>query len=193
MRKSNVLTGLGQGQRASLTARRAVDLAAEHAPGQQAVCLRQVALAEAAEGDETAARTAVERALVLLEAADPSSCTNALSPYCTPAYVEMEHALCLLMLDQPAAAAAACTRALDVWPAGFVRDEGLCLVRLAVAQLRMNDLDAACGSALRAIERVEQAPSARTLEQLRAVSQHVQPFRDARCVRQFREALAHVA
>ncbi len=191
MRKSNILTALGEGQRASLTARRAAALAARKAPAQQAVCLRQVALSEAAQGNEVAARDAIERALILL--ASPSDGPNALSPYCTPAYVEMEHALCLLVLDQPAAAVQACTRALQSWPAGFVRDEGLCLVRLAVAQLRAHQVDEACASALRAIERVKVAPSARTLDQLRAVSRTVQPYRDARSVRQFREALAQVA
>ena len=107
---------------------------------------------------------------------------NPLSPYCTSSYVEMEHALCLLVLNQPAAAVDACTRALHAWPAGLVRDEGLCLVRLAVAQLRMHRVDDACASALQAIERVQVAPSARTLDQLRALSRAVQPFRDARSV-----------
>jgi tetratricopeptide (TPR) repeat protein len=191
MRKSNILTALGHGQRASLTARRAANLAAHEAPDQQAVCLRQVALAEAAQGNESAARDAIERALVLLSR--PPDGVNMLSAYCTPSYVEMEHALCLLVLDQPAAAAEACNRALGSWPAGLVRDEGLCLVRLAVAELQMSHVDEACASALRAIERVQVAPSARTLEQLRAVSRQVQPYRDARSVRRLREALARVA
>lgn len=191
MRKSNVLTSLGEGQRASLTARRAVALAAREAPAQEAVCLRQVALSEAAQRNEVAAREAIERALILL--GTPADGPNDLSPYCTASYVEMEHALCLLVLDQPAAAAEACTRALRSWPAGFVRDEGLCLVRLADAQLRSHQVDEACASAIEAVERVQVAPSARTLDQLRAVSRAVQPFRDARSVRRFREALAHVA
>jgi hypothetical protein len=105
----------------------------------------------------------------------------------------MEHALCLLVLDQPGAAAAACQRALRSWPAGLVGDEGLCLVRLAAAQLRTDDVDEACASALRAIDRVQVAPSARTLEQLRTVSTAMQPYRESRSVRQFREALASVA
>ena len=191
MRKSNILTALGHGQRASLTAQRAANLAAHEAPDQQAVCLRQVALAEAAQGNESAARDAIERALILLS--HPPDGVNMLSAYCTPSYVEMEHALCLLVLDQPAAAAEACNRALGSWPAGLVRDEGLCLVRLAVAELQMSHVDEACASALRAIERVQVAPSARTLEQLRAVSRQVQPYRDARSVRRLREALARVA
>ena len=191
MRKSNILTALGQGQRACLTARRAATLAAREAPAQEAVCLRQVALSESAQGDEVVARAAIERALTLLSV--PSEGPNALSPYCTPSYVEMEHALCLLMLDQPAAATDACMRALAAWPAGFVRDEGLCLVRLALAQLRMHRVDDACVSALQAVERVRVAPSARTLEQLRTLSRAIQPYRDARSVRRFREVLAQVA
>jgi hypothetical protein len=150
-----------------------------------------VALAEAAQGNEVAARDAIERALILLSS--PIDGPNALSPYCTASFVEMEHALCMLVLDQPGAAAAACVRALQAWPAGLVRDEGLCLVRLAVAQVQMHQVDDACASALRAIERVQVAPSARTLDQLRALSRTVQPYRDARSVREFREALARVA
>ena len=191
MRKSNILTELGEGQRACLTARRAAALAAREAPSQEAVCLRQLALAEASQGSEVIAREAIERALLLLSV--PSNGPNELSPYCTSSYLEMEHALCLLVLDQPAAAAGACQRALSSWPVGLVRDEGLCLVRLATAQLRMHQVDDACASAMQAIERVRVAPSARTLSQLRIVSQTVQPYRDARSVRQFREALARVA
>lgn len=105
----------------------------------------------------------------------------------------MEHALCLLVLDQPEAAAEACLRALQSWPVGLVRGEGPCLVRLATAQLRMHQVEEACASGLQAIERVQVAPSARTIEQLRTLSRTVQPYRDARSVRQFREALARVA
>jgi tetratricopeptide (TPR) repeat protein len=191
MRKSNVLTALGEAQRARLTAYRAADLAARETPDQHAVCLRQVALAEAALGDEHAARDAVERALILNSTASDGQ--NTFLAYCTSSYLEMEHALCLLVLDQPGAAAAACQRALRSWPAGLVRDEGLCLVRLAAAQLRTDDVDEACASALRAIDRVQVAPSARTLEQLRTVSTAMQPYRESRSVRQFREALASVA
>ena len=74
-----------------------------------------------------------------------------------------------------------------------MRDEGLCLVRLAAAQLRMHQLEDTCASAILAIDRVQTAPSARTLDQLRVISRKVQPYRDARSVRQFRAALATVA
>jgi tetratricopeptide (TPR) repeat protein len=189
MRKSNILTALGEAQRARVTAHRAANLAARETPDQHPVCLRQVALAEAASGDERAARDAIERALIINSAGQP----DGVLAYCTSSYLEMENALCLLVLDQPKAAVEACERALCSWPGGLVRDEGLCLARLAVAQLRTHQVDEACASALRAIEHVQMAPSARTLEQLRTVSHAVQPYRDARCVRHFREALASVA
>jgi hypothetical protein len=73
-----------------------------------------VALSEAAQGNEVVARDAIERALILLGV--PPDGPNDLSPYCTSSYVEMEHALCLLVLDQPTAAAEACVRALQSWP-----------------------------------------------------------------------------
>lgn len=189
MRKSSILTELGHGPRARLTAHRAADLAAREAPDQHPVCLRGVALAEAASGDERATRDAIERALIVNSTGRP----DGVLAYCTTSYLEMENASCLLVLNQPGAAVEACQRALRSWPDGLVRDEGLCLVRLALAQLRTHQVDEACASAMRAIERVRMAPSARTLEQLRAISQAVQPYREARSVRHFRQALASVA
>jgi hypothetical protein len=46
---------------------------------------------------------------------------------------------------------------------------------------------------LRAIERVQAAPSARTLHMLRVVARRVSPLNEARRVRELREALATVA
>jgi transcriptional regulator with XRE-family HTH domain len=191
MRKSNVLTARGDRQRASVTAQRAATLAAREAPEHEAVCLRQVALSEAYLRNEAAARGALERALEL--AGGPTDPRNLISSYCTPSYVEMEGALCLLVLGSPAAAAEACSRALRTWPGGFARDEAMCLMRLALAQLDLNQVDEACATALVAITRVQQAPSARSLHMLRSVSRRVQPFREARSVREFRDALALVA
>ncbi len=115
------------------------------------------------------------------------------SAYCTTPYVQMEGALCLLTLGQPVAAVQACTQALASWPPDRARDEALCLSRLAVAQLELRQIDAACDAALQAIERVQAAPSARTLHMLRVVARRVTPLNEARRVRELREALAAVA
>jgi transcriptional regulator with XRE-family HTH domain len=191
MRKSNVLTDRGEWQRAKVTAERAARLAAREAPEQEAICLRQVALAAAHLTDEATARGAVDRALELTT--DAGAIVNAYSAYCTTGYLEMEGALCLLVLGQPAAAVEACTRALADWPPGRLRDEGLCLSRLALAHLDQHDVDQACAAALAAIERVHQAPSARAIQILRTVGRRITPFRQAASVRQLRQALATVA
>jgi tetratricopeptide (TPR) repeat protein len=190
MRKSNVLTEQGDAQRAVVTARRAARLAARHAPQQEAICLRQMALAEAQLGQERQARSAIDRALELTSS---TPVAHEFSAYCTTPYVEMEGALCLLTLRQPATAVEACTHALASWPPDRARDEALCLSRLAVAQLELRQVDAACDAALTAIERVQAAPSARTLHMLRVVARRVSPLNEARRVRQLREALATVA
>lgn len=190
MRKSNVLTAHGEHHRATITAQRAATLAAREAPEHQAVCLRQVALSEAHLKNEVAARAALEQAV---ELAAGNRAGDYLSSYCTPAYVEMEGAQSLLVLGSPARAVQACSRALASWPAGYVRDESLCLVRLAMAHLDLTQVDEGCAAALAAVGKAQQAPSARTLQVLRAVSRRVQPFREARCVREFREALALIA
>ena len=192
MRKSGILTARGEGQRAIVTARRAALLAEREAPEQEAVCLRQVALSEAHLRNESAARAALERASEL--AGGRTSVDNDLSSYCTQPYLDMEGALCLLVLGSPNdAAAEACTRALAAWPAGQARDEGLCMMRLALAHLDLHQVDEACAAAVLAIDRVQVAPSARTLHMLRSVGRRVAPFREAQSVRQFREALAIVA
>ena len=166
MRKSNVLTEQGDAQRAVVTARRAA-AGPRQAPPQQAICLRQVALAEAQLRQERQARVAIDRALELTSS---TPAVHDFSAYCTTPYVQMEGALCLLTLGQPVAAAQACTQALASWPPDRARDEALCLSRLAVAQLELRQVDAACDAALQAIERVQAAPSARTLHMLRVVA-----------------------
>ena len=190
MRKSNVLTEQGDAQRAVVTARRAARLAARHAPEQEAICLRQVALAEAQLRQERQARAAIDRALELTSA---TPLVHDFSAYCTTPYVQMEGALCLLTLGQPAAAVQACTQALTTWPTDRARDEALCLSRLAVARLELRQIDEACDAALKAIERVKAAPSARTLHMLRVVARRVTPLNEAHRVRELREALAAVA
>ena len=76
---------------------------------------------------------------------------------------------------------------------GFARDEAMCLLRLSLARLDMNEVEEACAVTSRAISLVQQAPSARALHMLRAVSRRVHPFRQAPYVRQLREELAAVA
>lgn len=191
MRKSNVLSAVGDHQRAILTARRALAMAERSVPHLAAVCLRQVALANSHLGHEIAARTALDRAL---ELATPTvEINNELSSYCTTSYVQMEGASCLLVLGHPESAVKLCTDALFTWPVEIVRDKAVCFARLAIGYLDLHQLDDACESAMLAIHHVQATPSARTLHLLQLIGRRVLPFKQAQAVRQFRQALATVA
>jgi len=155
------------------------------------VCLRQHALASAQRGDERSARDAIERALALTYPVFGSA--TALSPYCTTSYVQMEAALCLLTLRQPAAAEQACAEALAAWPAELVRDRGLCLVRRAMALAELREVDEACRAALLAIDGVRSAPSGRVVHMLRLVTSRLRPFSRNPNVRELTQALPGVA
>lgn len=192
MRKSNVLTSLQEWERATVVAHRAVVLAEREAPGLLPVCLRQYALTQSHLRREHAAQSALQRALELSEPAMDTG--NKLSPYCTTSYVQMEAALCLLALSNPAAAAAACDTALERWPtaAGLIRDESLCLARLAVARSQLRQVDEACHAAQRAAELVKRAPSTRVIHMLRLAARKLEPFRGQRVVQELTQALAEV-
>lgn len=191
MRKSNVLASLRERQRARSVAQKAVMLAERDAPDLLPVCLRQYALAQSYLRDEREAKQALQRALDLTMPAVGDS-TNP-SAYCTTSYVHMEAALCLLTLGNPAEAATACAQALEHWPAELVRDESLCLARLAVARCQLRQIEEACTAAQRAVERVKAAPSARAIHMLRLTAHKLQPFKSTRGVSELTQALAEVA
>lgn len=191
MRKSSVLTSLREWQRARSVAQKAVTLAERVAPGLLPVCLRQYALAQSCLRDEREAKPALQRALDLT--APTVGAQADLSAYCTTSYVQMEAALCLLTLGNPAAAATACVEGLEHWPAELVRDESLCLTRLAVARCQLHQVEEACDAAQRAIERVKAAPSARAIHMLRLTVHKLQPFKGTPAVRELSHALADVA
>jgi transcriptional regulator with XRE-family HTH domain len=191
MRKSNILTSMRESQRAAITAHRAAAMAERAAPDILPVCLRQVAVAEAHLRHEGPGRAALDKALSL--ASEGVGAGHTFCAYCTTAYLEMEGALCSLVLGKPGAAEEACVRALGSWPVGLNRDQALCLTRLAAAHLDQHHIDEACQAARRAAELVAKAPSARTLHMLRVVARRVMPFKEARAVRELREVLATVA
>lgn len=191
MRKSNVLSSLGEHQRADVIAGKAVTMATAQAPDLLPVCLRQQALCAARLGDERAVRAAFDRAL---ELADPLMSAEAeLSSYCTMSYLQMEAALCWLTLRRPAQAVDACTQALARWPDQLLRDEGLCWARLAVAHVQLRQIDEASTAARATLERVRSAPSARTLHMLQLVATKLAPFNQDRAVRELTRDIAEVA
>jgi tetratricopeptide (TPR) repeat protein len=191
MRKSNVLTSLREWQRARAVAWKALTLAEREAPDVLSVCLRQYALAQSYLRDEREAKLALQRALELAKPTVGDS--THFSAYCTTSYVEMEAALCLLALGNPRAATEACDRALKHWPAELVRDESLCLARLAVARCQLRQIEEACATAQQAVERVKTAPSARAIHMLRLAASKLQPFKGTRGVTELTQAVAEMA
>lgn len=181
----------GDLQLAGTTAQKALADATERFPHLVPVCLRQRALAAARLRDEHGARDSIERALRLTRASVDSSDT--LSPYCTTSYVQMEAALCLLFLRQPAAAEAACSLALAAWPDGLERDRVLCLARRGLALVELREVDEACHSAMLALDGVRSAPSGRSLHMLRTITTRLRPMGRNTRVRELTEALAEVA
>lgn len=193
MRKSSILTSLREFERAKFIAWKAVALAEREAPSLLPVCLRQYALAQSYLRDEHAAKTSLQRALELSQPTVAAS--NGLSPYCTTSYVHMEAALCLLALGDPSTAATACNIAVERWPrsAGLVRDESLCLARLAVARSQLRQVDEACEAGQRAAELVMKAPSARAIHMLRVTARRLEPFKSNHAVQELTQVLAEVA
>lgn len=189
MRRSNILSGLGQHQLAAATARSALTAATAQFPSLVPVCLRQQALAAAGLKDEALSRATIDRALGMIA---PSTSTE-LSPYCTTSYLQMEAAHCLLTLRRPADAERACSTALADWPDALVRDQTLCRARHAVALLGIREIDHACHTALTAVEGVRSAPSGRTIQLLRGVVTQLRPYSRNPDVKTLTAALAEVA
>lgn len=189
MRKSNILSGLGQHQLAAATARSALAVATSDFPELVAVCLRQQALAAAGLKDETGSRDTIDRALALCA----PSATTELSPYCTTSYLQMEAAHCLLTLRRPAEAELACSTALADWPEALVRDRTLCQARHSVALLEIREIDRACHTAMEAVKGVRSAPSGRTIQLLRGVVTQLRPYGQCADVKALASSLAEVA
>ncbi len=191
MRKSSVLTSLREWQRARSVAQKAVTFAEQAAPDLLPVCLRQYGLTQSYLRNEREAKRALQQALDLTKPTlgGPAD----LSAYCTTSYVQMEAALCLLVLGSPAAAATACVAALEHWPTELVRDESLCLARLAVARSQLRLVEEACEAAQRAIDRVRAAPSARAIHMLRLTAHNLKPFQRTQSVAELTQVLTQVA
>ncbi|MGH8951613.1 MAG: hypothetical protein ACRDX9_09325 [Acidimicrobiia bacterium] len=193
MRKSNILTAMhDMTSNPVVIARKAVDLAKRDAPDLLPVCLRQQALTDSGLGDEKATKIALDNALNIAASSKVNE-NNSLASYCTTSYIQMEAALCLLALRRPAEAVKACEDALGDWPPELVRDESLCLARLAVSYCELRQVDEACDAGHRAINLVYVAPSARTIHMLHIAAHKLQPFARNRRVREFAEALTQVA
>jgi transcriptional regulator with XRE-family HTH domain len=166
MRRSNVASDAGDAGRALALARAALREGDRLTPQLRAVALRQEAHAHALRGDAPACARALDRAMAEVLTKRSTEPEFDLTAYCTPGYVGMEAAACWLQLGQPKQAIATLQERRNAWPAGYKRDLGLCLARLAVAHAADRDLEQAAAVGQQAIAVVSEARSARALREL---------------------------
>jgi len=157
---------------------------AQLAPQLQALVLRQVAISHALAGEASSSARAVDAALSVVP--DDVGSGGHLA-YCTPSYVLMEAGVAALQLRSRDLAAERLTAAVKAWPAGFERDRGLCLARLALAEALRGDLDAACEVGRHAVDVAKVAGSARTQGVLRILSRRLARHQRATVVSEFRD------
>jgi transcriptional regulator with XRE-family HTH domain len=153
-------------------------------PQLQALVHRQVAISHALAGDARLSARAVDTALSVVP--DRASDTGHLA-YCTPSYVLMESGVAALQLRSPQLAVERLAEALKMWPAGFERDRGLCLARLALAEALRGNLDAACEIGKQAVDVAKVAGSARTQGVLRILDRRLARHGRATVVSEFRD------
>jgi transcriptional regulator with XRE-family HTH domain len=166
MRRSNIASDAGDAQRALGLAQAALREEDRLTPQLRAVALRQEAHAYALRRDGRACARDLDRAMAEVLIGESSEPEFDLTAYCSPGYVGMEAAACWIRLGQPMRAIATFEDGLSTWPAGYKRDLGLYLARLAVAHAAVHDLEQAEAVGQRAISVVRETHSARTLREL---------------------------
>lgn len=168
MRKSNIASDQHSGTLAVALADASWH-AARAMPGPlQALALRQRAHALAVTHDAPAALRALDDAHQQIAATtgEPSS----LTAYCTPAYLHMESAACLVGLGQAADAIPILEAGLGSWTPRYRRDLGLCLARLALAYAHTREAAVAASIAAQAARIASSTRSHRTAQVIRQVT-----------------------
>jgi tetratricopeptide (TPR) repeat protein len=180
MRRSNIATELGKQSEGLGLARSALRAETELSPRVRALIHRQEAWALALARDELGALRAIDRALEL--AAEPSSPEPA-TEYCTPSYIQMEGASAMLKLNRPERAGSLLSDALNSWPAeAEQRDKGIALGRLSITHAESGEVDQSCAVAEKAIQVVENAPSARAFTELQRLEERLKKYKKNRQV-----------
>ncbi|MHC0429502.1 helix-turn-helix domain-containing protein [Streptomyces sp. O3] len=162
-RRSNIATEAGHAGHGAGLAAAALRHAADLSPRVHAVVLRQLANSQAALGERTETRRAIDQSLA---AAEKGTDEDPMAGYCSVAYVEMEAANCDVKLEQPAHAVTVYRDSLSHWPAVQERDRGLCLARLATANALLEDVEGSHDAAAQALAIGQRTGSSRILNEL---------------------------
>ncbi|MET8180752.1 helix-turn-helix transcriptional regulator [Streptomyces sp. NPDC005336] len=188
MRKSQQSVSLMQQQRAVGLASAALRVRGDVPARIRASAHLQEAHGHALARYETAAVRALDAARELVDGDD--AVPDRLGGYCVPSYADAQRATCYLRLGRPADAVATYQQALDHWPAIYQRERGLHLARLANAHAADRSPDAACATAMEALEISRETESRRTTEELRRVVTGLAAWRRTAMVRNLTEAIA---
>lgn len=190
MRKAQQSVGLMQQQRAVGLAAAALRVCGDVSARIRASAHLQAAHGHALAGDDAEAGRALDTARELVDG--DHTPTSHLGGYCVPSYADAQRAACQLRLGKPADAVATYQRALDDWPTIYQRERGLHLARLANAHAADRAPDAACTTAVEALEITRETESRRTKAELRRVVTGLAPWRRTSMVRDLAEAVASV-
>ncbi|MEU1665761.1 helix-turn-helix domain-containing protein [Streptomyces sparsogenes] len=188
MRKSQLSAGLRQQQRVVGLAAAALRVRGDVPARVHASARLQEAHGHALAGDEMEALRALDAAEILV--GEDDAVTDQLGGYCNSSYVEAQRATCYLRLGKPADALTAYQRALNSWPDTYQRERGLHLARLAGAHAANRSPDAACATAMEALEITRETESRRTTAELRRVVTGLAPWRRTEMVQRLTEAIA---
>jgi hypothetical protein len=168
MRKSNLASAVGDGPRAVGLAQAALRGDGRLPARARALALRQLAHGHALIRDVRECERALDAAREeLIDPAPHEHDDDGLAGYCTLEYIDMEEAQCRLVLDQPDTAVRVISDALESWPFGYRRDQGLHLARLALAHASVGDLAQSAAAAFDALAVARATGSARTARELR--------------------------
>ena len=157
-------------------------------PRVRALALRQSAISHALVRDERQSERSAEGALEAIAGDDESDSHD----YCTPAYVAMESGVSAFHLRKLDVAAERLSAAAASWPAGFARDQGLCLARLAVVEAGRGNIDVACAVGHDALAVAQVADSARSRAALVSLNHRLAPYDRGSFVSEFRRELAQL-
>lgn len=164
MRQSNLAADCGKPQSTIALARAALHSSADLAPRQRAMALRQLADGHARLGRVADTARALDQARD--QAALPECADDDLAGYCTPEYIAMEAAHCLVELGRPEQAITTLEPQLPGWHPENRRDLGRGLALLAVALARTAQPNHALDAAQHALTIIAETRSTRTELQL---------------------------
>lgn len=143
MRKANIAVEDDRAGHGMGLADAALQVRAQLPPRMRAAALRVKAHGAAMLGDRNEFRRAIDAASELAAEGARDDQSDDPARYCTPSYVQMEEATCLVRLGEPEAALSIFEHGLKTWPITQRRDRGLCLARMATAHAMSHNIDRA--------------------------------------------------